>query len=135
MPGIFIGAHLDLVASRATGKQRFYYPVDKDGKLTKRVVFSSDIVASIQAGELLACNKADALLCGITDKEFLEPEKALEVEKEKALDYYRALLGTDAKVADIPREPTPEPEDGKAPPQTAAKQITPTVKLTKNTES
>ena len=142
MPGTFIGAQADLVASQQTGKNRFYYPLDRDGKMTKKVVFSGEIVASVQAGELLAANPKDALACGITAKEYLEPEKALAAEKAKANARWQALHATvDGKpdttkqVGDIPREATRREENETGPAASAPKQLTPTVKLTKNTEA
>lgn len=137
MPGIFIGAAVDPHASKMTGKQRFYYPLDRDGKPEKRVHFSADIVTSVQAGELIAANKATARACGISDKEYLEPAAALEAEKKKALAYWQSVNLIDgkpdpnAKVGEIPRKPS-EPEDGETVPvETAALQITPTLKKMK----
>lgn len=140
-PGLYIGAAVDLVACQKTGKQRFYYPLDRDGKATKRVHVTSDIVTSVQCGELIVVDAAGAKACGITTKEFLPADKALEAEKAKALAYWQALHGdekgpnTSAKIGDIPREPTKLATGENLPPQTTSKQLTPTVKLTKNTES
>jgi len=136
MPGIFIGAQLDLVATRLTGKNRFYFPLDRDGKMAKKVHHSSDIVTAVQAGELIAANKESALACGLTDKEYLEPEKALAAEKAKALAYYQALKGgakpdPTAKVADIPREPTPEDPAEPLPVEKVSKELSPNLKMTK----
>lgn len=132
VPGLFIGAQIDLLASQQTGKTRFYFPPNKDGSLTRKVIFSSAILQAVHAGELIVTNKPDALACGLSEKDFLEPEKALAKEKEKALAYYQSVKGKDAKLADVPREPTQIKEGDELPVQTASKQITPTVKLTKS---
>ncbi len=135
MPGLFIGAQLDLVATQDSGKNRFYFPLDRDGGAKKKVHLNADIVTAILAGELIVCGKDAARACGLTDKEYLEPDKALEAEKAKALAYWRSLCGPDAKVGEIPREETKR-RDGETPSvPTASKQLTPTVKLTKNTEA
>jgi len=89
MPGVFIGASIDLVASRKTGKTRFYYPKNGDGSLTRKVILSSDIVTAVLAGELLAATIEDARVCGVSDEEYLAPEKVLASEREKALAYGR----------------------------------------------
>lgn len=135
MPGVFIGAQQDLHASRATGKMRFYYPLDREGKATKKVVLSGDVITAVHAGELIAANLPSALACGLTAKEFLEPEKALAAERKKALDYFQALRSVDgkpnleAKLAEIPRKPTEE-SDG-APIKTASETVAPNLKMTK----
>jgi hypothetical protein len=134
MPGAFVGAQLDLELANKTGKNRFYFPANRDGSLTRKVHLTGSIAASVLAGELLAANKADALACGITDKEYLEPAKALDAEKAKAIAYYQSVHGKDAKVQDIPREPAMVDSDA-APAPHAVKQLTPTVKMTKSTEA
>lgn len=135
MPNAYIGAQLDLVGTQKTGKTRFFYPLGRDGKGVAKVAMTSDVATAIHAGELIVVRKADALACGLTDKEFLEPGEALAAEKDKALAYYRSARGPEASVAEIPREPTTLVDSEATPVQTASKQITPTVKLTKNTEA
>lgn len=141
MAGVYVGAALDLVATRRTGKQRFYYPLDKAGSLKKKVHATADIVASVRCGELIAADLAAAKVCGITKADFLDPDKALAAEKAKALAYWQALKGDEsgpdktATIGDIPREPSKEEAGEALPPVTATKQITPSVKLTKNTET
>ena len=141
MPGLFIGAMQDLVASQDTGKQRFYYPLDKNGSPKKRVHLSPDIVTAINAGELIVCDPKDAKACGFTAKAFLDPDVALAEEKAKALAYWQALKGDEngpdktATIGDIPRKATVRADGATAPANTASAQITPTVKLTKNKEA
>lgn len=134
MPNVYIGAQVDLVATQKTGKHRFFYPLGRDGKGIVKVHMTGDVVTAIHAGELIVVKQADASACGLTAKEFLEVDKALEAERAKALAYYQSARGIDAKVADIPREETRAGAEEVLPVQTSSKQITPTVKLTKNTE-
>lgn len=131
MPGLFIGAHLDAVATQATGKNRFYFPPNRDGSLTRKVHLTGDMMTAIHAGDLLVANKADAAAVGLV--EFLEPAKALEAERVKALARWQAQRGPDAKLGDIPREPTKAPDGEDAPAASpAVKQLTPTLKMSKN---
>jgi hypothetical protein len=123
MPGVFIGAQIDLVASRLTGKNRYYFPLGKTGGRHK-VKLSVDVVTAVREGSLIAADEKAAALCGIFGEEFLPPEEAMEEEREKALAYYRAALGEDAEVQDIPREPTPAPEEV-LPIETASKRVSP----------
>lgn len=133
MPGVFVGAAIDLHASRETGKNRFYYPPNKDGSFAKTVLFSAEIVASVLAGELIVTNLADALACGLTTKSFLEPEKALAAEKDKALAYWRSVAGKDAVLGEIPRAPSKDP-NGPPPPEQNEVEVTPGVTLKKTHE-
>jgi hypothetical protein len=140
MPGLFIGAQVDLVAVRQTGKQRFFYPLDRTGSPKKRVHMTADVVTAIHAGELIVCEAADAKACGFTAKAFLPPEEALAAEKAKALAYWQALKGDEhgpnksATIGEIPREATVLPQDEIAPPNPTTIQLTPSVKLKKNVE-
>lgn len=134
VPGIFVGAQIDLIASQQTGKTRVYFPPNKDGTFTRKVIATGAIVQAVLSGELIVTNKADALACGISEKDFLEPEKALAKEKDNALAYYQSVKGKGAKLGDIPRKMTELQEGDELPVQTASKQITPTVKLTKGSE-
>ena len=131
MPGVFIGAQLDLVLSQKTGKNRFYFPPNRDGSFVRKVHLTGDIATAVLEGSLIAANAKDALACGILEKDFLEPEKALAVEKEKALAYYQSMHGKGAKIQDIPREMTKLQEGDDLPVQTASTKLTPTVKMTK----
>lgn len=130
VPGVYVGAHLDLVASRKTGKSRFYYPTNKDGSIVRKVLFTAEIVACVQAGELLAANKPDALICGISDKEYLPPEEALAKEIEKAQAYWTSARGPDAKIGEIPRTATEENPEAPLPPAKASVEVTPNVTMT-----
>lgn len=129
MPGVYVGAVLDLVATRETGKSRFYFPPNKDGSFARKVHMTADIVTAIHAGELLVTNLPDALAVGLTSKEFLTADKAMDAEKAKALAYYRSVKGPEAAIKDIPRAATPD--KGDLPIEQATKQLTPTVKMTK----
>lgn len=130
-PGVYVGAAVDLVASQKGGKSRFYFPPNKDGTFTRKVMLTGDMLASIQAGELLVTTEEDALLCGIGKKDFLPAEKALEAEKAKALAYYQSVRGKGAKVAEIPRSATTLQEGEELPIQTATKKVTENLKLAK----
>ncbi len=103
MPNSKIGAQADLVASNESGRARFYFPLGKTGGKC-RVPYHPDIVTSVQCGELIVASKEDAAICGITT-DFLEPEKALAAEKTKALRLRQAERGSDATLAEIPRQP------------------------------
>lgn len=131
MPGVFIGAQQDLIASQKTGKMRFYFPPNRDGSFTRKVLMTGTIAQAIHAGELIVTNKEDALACGIGPNDFLGPKEALAAEKTKALAYYQSVKGKDAKVGEIPREAMVLKEGDELPVQTASKQITPTVKMAK----
>lgn len=140
MPGIFIGAQVDLVASKKSGKIRFYFPetVHRNEKgerlaptLARKVVFTTEIVTAVQAGELLVTNVADAKTCGLTEKEFLPADKALEKEAAKALAYYQSVKGKDAKLGDIPRKAMEEPEAPTANAEKPFVQLTDNVRLAK----
>lgn len=116
MPNTHVGAMLDLYASQAEGKERFYFPLGRDrenrekpGDGRVRVHFSPEIAMSVRSGELIAADAKTASLCGV--KEFKDPLAALEREKDKALKYYRRLHGEAAQIKDIPREATPKPAD------------------------
>lgn len=144
MPGVFIGAMQDLVASQDTGKQRFYYPLDDKKSARRKVLLTAEIVVSILAGELIVCEAVDAKACGFVlgpKSTFLPAEEALANEKIKALAYWQDLKGDEngpdktATIADIPREPTTRESTTTAPTTTKQAQLTPTVKLTKNTEA
>ncbi len=140
-PGLYVGAELDLVATQKTGKMRFFYPLDKAGSFKKKVHLTADIGVSIRAGELIVCDRAVAATCGITAKEFLEPEEALAAERVKALKYWQALHGDEkgpnksVTVADIPRAASVL-KAGEVLPAVSpnANQLTDVVKLTKNKE-
>lgn len=131
MPGTFVGATIDLVQTRRTGKNRYFYPLSKEGKKSRRVQLTAEMATAIQAGELILVSREDAAHCGLSDKEFLEPEAALEAERLKALAYYQSARGKSAKIQDVPRADT-KVEEGETPPlETATVQLTPTVKMKK----
>lgn len=138
MPGVYVGAQVDIVATRKTGKMRFFFPGGSEnveraktqkivgGMLAVKVAFTADMVASVRAGELLAVTKESAALCGISEKEYLEPEAVLASEAEKALAYLKSAKGDAAKLGEIPHKATPE--DASLASSTSV-QLTPTTKL------
>lgn len=131
VPGAFIGAQFDSVACAKTGKNRFFFPANKDGSLAKRVIFSADIARDVQEGALLAADLESAAACNISKESFLPPDKALEAEAKKAQAALEAMKGKGAKLQPIPREATPLADGESLPPEKATKQITPTVKMAK----
>jgi hypothetical protein len=133
----YIGARLDAVASRLTGKRRFYFPANKDGglKVVTIQVDSTDtlatVVRAIQCGAVIAADEASAALASV--KDFMPPEKALVRERERAQAAYRAYHGKGAKLDDPPTEPTEEPKDESGEPAKPSRdpnQLTSTIRLT-----
>lgn len=106
----YIGARLDDVPSRKTGKRRFYFPAAKDGsvKVVTVQVTTTDVLATmvraIQAGSVIAADEATAKLASV--KEFLPVESALARQEARALDAYRAYHGKEAVLKPVPTEPT-----------------------------
>lgn len=136
MPGAptsYIGAQLDLALTLKTGKQRFYFPIGRNGGKFKAPL-TAEISTAVRDGALIAADKQSAHYCGVRAS-YLEPEKALEAEKAKALADRRAQLGPDATVGEVPREPTKFDDEKSAPAPATAAQVSPTVKLTKNKEA
>lgn len=152
--GAWIGAVLDAVASRESGKSRFYFPGANARRNEKsiagmRVVtldvddanVRATIANAILEGSLLAVTKEEAAKVGILN-DFLDAAKALERECERATADFRAMKNDKtAKLADVPHEATPESiadaeEAPKAPAAggTAVK-VTANVKLTHSTEA
>jgi len=130
VPGVYIGAQLDGVASRKSGKMRFYYPANKVGGMERKVKLTADVLTAVLAGELIVANLGDALLCGISKESYLPPEKALAAEKEKALAYYRSVAGPNAALGEIPRKPTAE--DADEPPAAGVRVLTAGVSIVDN---
>jgi hypothetical protein len=144
LPGLFIGALQDLVASQDTGKNRFYYPLGEKKSMRKRVVLTPEISTAINAGELIVCEEADAKACGFVlgpNSSFLDPDAALAAEKAKALAYWQDLKGDEngpdksASIGEIPRTPTERGATSPVPVTSKQAQLTPSVKLAKNTEA
>lgn len=131
----WVGATLDPVATKTSGKTRFYFPgatknpkrAHEEKEISGLRVVTLDVenttvraavANAVLEGSLIAVDKAEAAQLGIV-KEFLDAAKALDAEKEKALDAFRALRGKDAELEPIPHEATKaeEPEeDAKASP-------------------
>lgn len=133
-PGAWIGAALDPVATRETGKNRFYFPGpntkrEEKGVAGMRVVtlkvansaVLGTVANAIREGSLIVTSLEHAKKLGFSDKEFLEPEQALEREKKRAA----GLLPEGVELADVPHEATPDP-DGEE------KSQTPEVRVAKN---
>lgn len=137
--GRFIGAHIDLKASQKAGRTRLYFPAPNPeprknekgaaGLLEVEVTLDATILNAVLDGSLIATTTEGAHLCGIRDG-YLEPEKALEAEKKKALAYYRSIAGEDAELKPIPQTAT---EDDAPVAATTKVQLTET--LTMNTEA
>lgn len=114
--GIYVGARIDSVASQKTGKQRFYFPPAKDGglrivELNVSSAYARSYVAScILEGGLIAVDEATATAVGISPKNFLPADRALEVERVRALELYRVVYGKDAVLQPIPTEQAPAEE-------------------------
>lgn len=114
--GRFIGANIDLTASQKAGRTRLYFPAPNPdpkkkqkgaaGLLEIEVTLDATTIRAVLDGSLLATTKEGAALCGIGEKEYLEPEKALEAEKAKALAYYRSVAGESAELQPIPQTAT-----------------------------
>lgn len=120
--GIYLGARLDPVASQRTGKNKFYFPLDKDGKRRVLEIQVDDanvrahISRAILDGSLIAADARTAKLVGLSDKEFLSVDAALAAEKARALDSLQALYGKSSTLADVPVDPEAEPSDEEAKP-------------------
>lgn len=132
-PNSHIGARLDPVATRKTGKERFYFPLGRDGKALVKVGFTSEIAQAIRSGELIAVDEKTARICGVS--KFLPPDQALKREEEKAAAYLTSLQREDVTLQPIPREATPEEtDDDKAVADPTKVKLTPTVTLQKRDE-
>lgn len=145
-PGHFVGAGVDAIATRKTGKNRYYYPLGSkrdekgkrigDGTGTVKVPFTAEVAQAVREGTLFAATIEGYLLCALGRPEgFLPAEKLLAKAKEEAEAYWLSLHLEKKPVADIPRTMTEDDPADPAPPETVSRQITPTVKLTKNTEA
>lgn len=149
--GAWIGAAIDVVASRETGKSRFYFPAGNAKRSEEtiakmRVVTLNVADANVRAtianaildGSLIVVSKDEAAKVGIV-KEFLAPADALEVERKRALEAFRAIKGPKAELAEIPHEAKPEPvsadEDEAAATPTEGERLTKNVTLHTSTEA
>lgn len=120
MPGShnYIGAFVDLEACKATGKTRIYFAPPNEAKGEKgvhglrkfSVPFTAEIARAVLEGGLIVAEKEHARMAGLSADDFVEPEKQLEAERERALKARRAELGDDATILDVPTEPTPAPD-------------------------
>lgn len=149
IPGIigrFIGANIDLKASEKAGRTRVYFPAPNEkkgekgaaGLLALEFTLDATVLNAVRSGSLIATTKEGAGLCGISDKEYLEPEAALAAERKKALEYYRAIAGKSAELQPIPQVATPaETTADDAAPATATDRtkVRLTETLTLNTEA
>ena len=106
--GIWLGARTDEVASARTGKQKFYFPLDKAGK--RRVIdiqvddanVRAHIARAILDGSLIAADEKTAREVGISQGEFLKVDEVLALEKAKALETLRAFYGPGATLDEVP---------------------------------
>jgi len=120
--GVWIGAALDTVASKKSGKTRFYFPAGNDRRKETtiagmRVVtlnvsdanVRSTVAKAVLEGSLIVVTKADAAKLGIVSA-YLEADKALDAEKARAQRKFRARHGDSVELGAIPHEPTPDEE-------------------------
>lgn len=127
MPGshAFIGAVRDLIASAETGKTRIVFTPPNTAKGDKgvhglrkfTVPFTAEIARAVLEGGLIVADKEHARMVGLSSDDYVEPEKQLEAERERALKERQAQLGPDATIADVPTKLTelPSAEDATAP--------------------
>lgn len=125
---VWIGARLDGVKSARTGKNHFYFPLDRQGKRRVIEIDVSDanvrahIARAILDGSLIAADAKTAKMVGLSEKETLPAEKALEVEKAKALDEIKVRYGSGVSFAEVPTEGEKSPDEEQAAPR--AKKLT-----------
>lgn len=117
--GNFIGAHFDQIASEQTGKNRFYYAQPNAAKDEKgacglrkvTVPFTAEIARAVLEGGLIVATKEDARMCGLAEKDFVEPEKQLAAELARATAERDAEGRDHGPLAAIPLEPTKSDEE------------------------
>lgn len=120
--GIWLGARTDEVASARTGKQKFYFPLDKAGK--RRVIdiqvddanVRAHIARAILDGSLIAADEKTAREVGISQGEFLKVDEVLALEKAKALETFRAFYCPGATLDEVPLTETALDESAPAQP-------------------
>jgi len=130
---VWLGARLDGVKSARTGKNHFYFPLAKDG--SRRVVeidvsdsnVRTHIARAILDGSLIAADAKTAKMVGLSEKETLPAEKALEAEKAKALDELKVRYGSGVSLADVPTEGEKSPDEEQAAPR--AKKLTANLRI------
>lgn len=131
---VWLGARLDGVKSARTGKNHFYFPLDRHGKRRVIEIDVSDanvrthIARAILDGSLIAADPKTAKLVGLSEKETLEVEKALEAEKAKALEELQARYGKSATLDKVPVEAEGDDEQ-KEPAAPAAKKLTANLRI------
>lgn len=129
---VWLGARLDGVKSARTGKNHFYFPLDKGSRRVVEIDVSDSnvrthIARAILDGSLIAADAKTAKMVGLSDKETLPAEKALEAEKAKALDELRVRYGSAATLAEVPTEGERSP--GEEQPTPSAKKLTANLRI------
>lgn len=105
--GIWLGARTDEVASARTGKQKFYFPLDKGARRVIDIQVDdanvrAHIARAILDGSLIAADEKTAREVGISQGEFLKVDEVLALEKAKALETFRAFYGPGATLDEVP---------------------------------
>jgi hypothetical protein len=88
----------------------------------------ADAARAILDGSLIAADAKTAKLVGLSEKETLEVEKALEAEKAKALEELQARYGKSATLDKVPVEAEGDDEQ-KEPAAPAAKKLTANLRI------
>jgi len=119
--GIYLGARVDEVASARTGKQKFYYPLDKGARRVIDIQVDdanvrAHIARAILDGSLIAADEKTAREVGISKGEFLKVDEVLALEKAKALETFRAFYGPGATLDEVPLTETALDESAPAQP-------------------
>lgn len=105
--GIWLGARTDEVASARTGKQKFYFPLDKGARRVIDIQVDdanvrAHIARAILDGSLIAADEKTAREVGISKGEFLKVDEVLALEKAKALETFQAFYGPGATLDEVP---------------------------------
>lgn len=119
--GIWLGARTDEVASARTGKQKFYFPLDKGARRVIDIQVDdanvrAHIARAILDGSLIAADEKTAREVGISKGEFLKVDEVLAIEKAKALETFRAFYGPGATLDEVPLTETALDESAPAQP-------------------
>lgn len=119
--GIWLGARTDEVASARTGKQKFYFPLDKGARRVIDIQVDdanvrAHIARAILDGSLIAADEKTAREVGISKGEFLKVDEVLALEKAKALETFRAFYGPGATLDEVPLTETALDESAPAQP-------------------
>jgi len=99
MTDAWIGAVLDDAACFKADKFRFWFT----GAVVT-VLFTAAIARAVQEGDLFVADTESALLCGISDEDFLTADECLKASEAKAAEQWKANTGRDMKPA--PSAPT-----------------------------